>query len=374
MQHSSQALKAPPEWGRSCLSSTGALRSGHVLGRDTMLPVRFRLRRVSSRLARHELAAVQGHSLHLSKHHSTTIQLSFANMLAVQSTSTNKTVTPNILPCTIKHSGPVSADSRYWNPSTEQDGTSTAFFRGRKLRGKKLALPAAYQGVVLQKTDKKVVAKPVMPQPGVEADDVDAPKEIDTMIMEQQATFADVMVWDHEAVPGGDDVYVKGMEEWIGFAEAVCSSFLWCALALMIADSIHHCRCIPMRTRNRRLLLERNLQTNSNIKIPQMGSMPIACTVCRDQHSGSTADRRAGHHLSPTPVSPYFSATNLIAGTDDLILKPIHILPPKSVKQDRPMIAHGCCIQRASSHDLRVDNPSSNSHKMACFTLHQTPP
>jgi ribonuclease H2 subunit C len=143
-------------------------------------------------------------------------------MLAIQSNSANKSVTPNILPCTIKHSGPVSSDPRYWNPSTEQDGTSTAFFRGRKLRGKKLALPGAYQGVVSQKTDKKLVAKPSMPLPGVEAEDANAPKEVDTMIMEQHATFTDVMVWDHETVPDGDDVYVKGMEEWIGFAEAVC--------------------------------------------------------------------------------------------------------------------------------------------------------
>jgi ribonuclease H2 subunit C len=146
-----------------------------------------------------------------------------AAMLAIQSTSTNKTVTPNILPCAIKHSGPVSSDPRYWNPSTESDGTSTAFFRGRKLRGKKLALPEAYQGVVLQKTDRKAIAKPSMPVPGLEAEDADAPKEIDTMIMEQHATFSDVMVWDHEAVPDGDDVYVKGMEEWIDFAEAVSS-------------------------------------------------------------------------------------------------------------------------------------------------------
>ena len=143
-------------------------------------------------------------------------------MLAIQSTSTNKSVTPNILPCTIKHSGPVSSDPRYWNPSTEQDGTSTSFFRGRKLRGKKIPLPEAYQGVVLQKTDKKVIAKPSIPLPGIEAEDANAPKEIDTMIMDQHATFSDVIVWDHEAVPASDDVYVKGMEEWIHFAEAVC--------------------------------------------------------------------------------------------------------------------------------------------------------
>lgn len=77
--------------------------------------------------------------------------------------------------------------------------------------------------MVLQKTDKKVVAKPSIPIPGAEdgAEDGTAPKEIDTLTMEQHAKFGEIMVWDHEAVPEGADVYVKGVEEWIGFAEAV---------------------------------------------------------------------------------------------------------------------------------------------------------
>jgi ribonuclease H2 subunit C len=144
-------------------------------------------------------------------------------MLAINSTKSDKKFTPNILPCAIKHNGPVSAAERYWNPSTEQDGTTTAFFRGRKLRGKKVVLPEGYEGVVLQKTDKKVIAKPSMPIPSAEDSAEDAPKEIETMTMDQHATFGELMVWDHEAVPEGADVYVKGIEEWIGFAEAVSS-------------------------------------------------------------------------------------------------------------------------------------------------------
>lgn len=149
-------------------------------------------------------------------------------MLAINSTRSDKTVTPNILPCAIKHNGPVSAEERYWNPSTEQDGSTTSFFRGRKLRGKKVVLPEGYEGVVLQKTDKKVIAKPSIPIPGAEdgAEDGTAPKEIDTLFMDQHATFEEIMVWDHEAVPEGADVYVKGIEEWIGFAEAVSSDAL----------------------------------------------------------------------------------------------------------------------------------------------------
>lgn len=148
-------------------------------------------------------------------------------MLAIHPTNTDKQVTPNVLPCAIKHNGPVSAAERYWNPSTEQDGTTTAFFRGRKLRGKKIALPEGYEGAVLQKTDKKVIAKPSIPVPGEEdgAGDATAPKEVETLIMDQHARFGEIMVWDHEAVPEGTDVYVKGIEEWIDFAEAVCEYF-----------------------------------------------------------------------------------------------------------------------------------------------------
>lgn len=151
-------------------------------------------------------------------------------MLAIRSTNTDKQVTPNVLPCAIKHNGPVSAAERYWNPATEQDGTTTAFFRGRKLRGKKIALPEGYEGAVLQKTDKKVIAKPSIPVPGDEdgADNATAPKEVETLVMDQQARFGEVMVWDHEAVPEDTDVYVKGIEEWIGFAEAVCEDS-WCS-------------------------------------------------------------------------------------------------------------------------------------------------
>ena len=39
--------------------------------------------------------------------------------------------------------------------------------------------------------------------------------------LEEVAEFEEVIVWDHEAVRSGEDVFVKGMEEWIRFAEVV---------------------------------------------------------------------------------------------------------------------------------------------------------
>lgn len=41
--------------------------------------------------------------------------------------------------------------------------------------------------------------------------------------LEEVAEFEEVIVWDHEAIPSGDDAFVKGMEEWIRFAEVVSS-------------------------------------------------------------------------------------------------------------------------------------------------------
>lgn len=65
--------------------------------------------------------------------------------------------------------------------------------------------------------------KPSMAVPGAEdgMDDGNVPKEIETLTMEHHARFEEIMVWEHEAVPYAEDVYVKGIEEWIGFAEAV---------------------------------------------------------------------------------------------------------------------------------------------------------
>ena len=54
---------------------------------------------------------------------------------------------PNVLPCRINHDGPVNAAKRYWDPTTEADGTKTAYFRGRKLRGKTIQLPEGYRGL-----------------------------------------------------------------------------------------------------------------------------------------------------------------------------------------------------------------------------------
>lgn len=57
-----------------------------------------------------------------------------------------KQCTPNILPCHIRHNGPIKVTRRHWDPTVEGDGTCTAYFRGRKLRGRRIGMPDGYRG------------------------------------------------------------------------------------------------------------------------------------------------------------------------------------------------------------------------------------
>ncbi len=41
---------------------------------------------------------------------------------------------------------------------------------------------------------------------------------------EELAEFDQIMVWDHAQLPDGEmDPYLRGLEEWIGFAETIHS-------------------------------------------------------------------------------------------------------------------------------------------------------
>ena len=43
-------------------------------------------------------------------------------------------------------------------------------------------------------------------------------------VLDEVASFDEMVVWGHEIIPGKDDTFVKGVEEWIGFAEAIHST------------------------------------------------------------------------------------------------------------------------------------------------------
>ncbi|KIW60649.1 hypothetical protein PV05_00849 [Exophiala xenobiotica] len=149
-------------------------------------------------------------------------------MLALQKTSSpTRKCTTNILPCRVHHDGPIKVTKRYWSPQDENDGSKTSHFRGRRLRGRVMRLPAGYRGVVARSTEQ-YLPQPVKGGPKFTAVDEDIEIEEEeeeppepVKVLEEVATFGDVIVWGHDRIPNQDDTFVKGVEEWISFAEAI---------------------------------------------------------------------------------------------------------------------------------------------------------
>lgn len=54
-----------------------------------------------------------------------------------------------------------------------------------------------------------------------EDQDTDAAPDEPIKALEAQSTFDDFIFWDHETLAAADDTFVKGVEEWIKFAEVV---------------------------------------------------------------------------------------------------------------------------------------------------------
>lgn len=68
-------------------------------------------------------------------------------------------------------------------------------------------------------------------------------------ILEEQAAFKEVILWGHESTPDENDPYVKGIQEWIAFAETVCGILPRCRRGMLLtfvdafSGSINACRC-----------------------------------------------------------------------------------------------------------------------------------
>ncbi|RWQ94715.1 putative ribonuclease H2 subunit C [Paecilomyces variotii] len=169
-------------------------------------------------------------------------------------TQSSNTSTPNILPCRIHHDGPLESLERYWKPLVDENGiillheclefrtlrsalswnitrsllthvnyegdVQTAHFRGRKLRARRVAIPEGYKGVVAMPTDRVLHPK-TNRKAELQNGEQDEEREEPVKVLETQATFDEFVVWGHEIMPAADDPFVKGVEEWIKFAEAV---------------------------------------------------------------------------------------------------------------------------------------------------------
>ncbi|KAH9881813.1 hypothetical protein J1614_000984 [Plenodomus biglobosus] len=156
------------------------------------------------------------------------------NMISIRSpkSSQPQNVTPNLLPLRISHNGPINSTSRFFNPSTEpsnpSNSTQHVHFRGRHLHGTPVALPEGYTGAVLHVTDKQLplAQRQAHDQRHLrESSSEDAEVEdlgVEVSIAEQVGQFDEVVVWGHGGlVDESRDLYVRGLREWVGFAESM---------------------------------------------------------------------------------------------------------------------------------------------------------
>ena len=75
----------------------------------------------------------------------------------------------------------------------------------------------------MAKVTKEELVNPTVPNDS-DGDDADELEETEpTKILEEIGSFDSIVVWDHEKMPEKDDPFIKAVEEWIGFAEAMHS-------------------------------------------------------------------------------------------------------------------------------------------------------
>lgn len=150
--------------------------------------------------------------------------------------------TPQLLPCRVHHDGSVEPVEFFWEPrknegscpahncsmhtktnSLSADGTSTAYFRGRKLHGATLKLPEGYRGVVGVPT---APAEDKKQRSHIETVDLtdEKPEGTKQGTLDVKAQFDEIVIWNHESA--GDataDPYLRGMEEWLALSEEIHS-------------------------------------------------------------------------------------------------------------------------------------------------------
>ena len=88
-----------------------------------------------------------------------------------------------------------------------------------------MKLPEGYYGSVVEKSEPKNSKKPSNQEEMAEVIEIqdDSDDQLETGAMQGKATFDELMIWNHESLANSsEDPYLRGMEEWISFAEQVC--------------------------------------------------------------------------------------------------------------------------------------------------------
>lgn len=77
-------------------------------------------------------------------------------------------------------------------------------------------MPEGYRGVIVQASGTEQEASE-----SAETGEGDEEELREVKVLEGIGSFDEIVAWGHESFVDDDDAFVKGMEEWIGFSQAV---------------------------------------------------------------------------------------------------------------------------------------------------------
>ena len=80
-----------------------------------------------------------------------------------------------------------------------------------------MKLPNGYEGVVVEDAG---IEQPTLDRDRMAEDPEDEEVE-EIKVLKETGKFDEIVLWGHGAIVEDDDAFVKGLNEWVGFAEAV---------------------------------------------------------------------------------------------------------------------------------------------------------
>ena len=83
---------------------------------------------------------------------------------------------------------------------------------------------------MVKEAGKEKIAAQNTENGGVKGEEGEEGEEVEEEItvLKEVGSFDKMLIWNHESMVDGDDTFVKGLSEWVGFAEAVSHMFETC--------------------------------------------------------------------------------------------------------------------------------------------------
>lgn len=120
------------------------------------------------------------------------------------------------------------------------DGKRQAYFRGRKLNGREVKVTEGFKGVIVREIDSsKSVEAHLDKESNLQDGGADEEAE-EIRTLEHVGSFDDIVLWGHDTTVEGEDVFVKGLGEWMSFSSAV-SGTQQASLSVCRADDNARC-------------------------------------------------------------------------------------------------------------------------------------